>query len=352
MKTHIRRYVNEKHDVISAEDMKEALESHGGVKECRVAVAQLAPGRKPPENWKDGKEPAKEADNGRGPANGNGPASVAPSLSEDGVRADNFLLRRGLDHGQLITAKLIDFGCAYWETYPVCFDVGEGASNHIAPEVAEGRTCDDQHPCLQPGQTSGLRLQAGQQRGSQYLLGHDVSRRRGKNCQDMSDVKRTIRSIEIAHSPGYNTDNRRQHTRIKGDDTSSPSHSRPGQEYNSWFCRSIRESCKVRFNIIFECAAGVYYHKEDIQNMFQVGHHKTGNRLLRAVLADITSPPLLATIPTSARKTRGKDKKMYDDRDNNIKEVKKEVLKQRGEETERQKRKAVQVETERRELLA
>ncbi|CAH1242480.1 Hypp6753 [Branchiostoma lanceolatum] len=47
-KTHIRRYVNEKHDVISAEDMKEAMESHGGVKGCRVAVAQLAPGKETP----------------------------------------------------------------------------------------------------------------------------------------------------------------------------------------------------------------------------------------------------------------------------------------------------------------
>eukprot|EP00058_Branchiostoma_floridae_P012379 XP_002597867.1 hypothetical protein BRAFLDRAFT_105474 [Branchiostoma floridae] len=40
MKTHIRRYVNEKHDVLTAEDMKEALESHGGIKGCRIAVAQ------------------------------------------------------------------------------------------------------------------------------------------------------------------------------------------------------------------------------------------------------------------------------------------------------------------------
>ncbi|CAH1248588.1 Hypp8275 [Branchiostoma lanceolatum] len=40
MKTHIRRYVNEKHDVLTAESMKEALESHGGIKGCRIAVAQ------------------------------------------------------------------------------------------------------------------------------------------------------------------------------------------------------------------------------------------------------------------------------------------------------------------------
>ena len=38
MKGHIKRWVNEKHDVIRAEDMKAALESHGGIKGCRVAV--------------------------------------------------------------------------------------------------------------------------------------------------------------------------------------------------------------------------------------------------------------------------------------------------------------------------
>ncbi|KAI8498178.1 hypothetical protein Bbelb_241220 [Branchiostoma belcheri] len=43
MKSHIRRYVNEKHNVSTAKDMKEALEAHGGVKGCRVAVAQMAP---------------------------------------------------------------------------------------------------------------------------------------------------------------------------------------------------------------------------------------------------------------------------------------------------------------------
>ncbi|KAI8515676.1 hypothetical protein Bbelb_064890 [Branchiostoma belcheri] len=41
MKTHIRRYVNEKHDVLTANDMKEALESHGGIKGCRVATHDL-----------------------------------------------------------------------------------------------------------------------------------------------------------------------------------------------------------------------------------------------------------------------------------------------------------------------
>ena len=41
MKGHIKRWVNEKHDVIRAEDMKAALESHGGIKGCRVAVAEV-----------------------------------------------------------------------------------------------------------------------------------------------------------------------------------------------------------------------------------------------------------------------------------------------------------------------
>ena len=41
MKGRIKRWVNEKHDVIRAEDMKAALESHGGIKGCRVAVAEV-----------------------------------------------------------------------------------------------------------------------------------------------------------------------------------------------------------------------------------------------------------------------------------------------------------------------
>lgn len=41
MKAHIKRWVNEKHDVLTAEDMKEALESHRGTKGCRVAVVQV-----------------------------------------------------------------------------------------------------------------------------------------------------------------------------------------------------------------------------------------------------------------------------------------------------------------------
>ena len=41
MKTHIRQYVNKKHDVATAANMKEALKSHGGVTRSRVAVAAI-----------------------------------------------------------------------------------------------------------------------------------------------------------------------------------------------------------------------------------------------------------------------------------------------------------------------
>ena len=41
MKQYIRRYVNEKNDVLTASDVKKALESHGGVRGCRMAVAQI-----------------------------------------------------------------------------------------------------------------------------------------------------------------------------------------------------------------------------------------------------------------------------------------------------------------------
>ena len=41
MKAYIRRWVNEKHNVITAEDMKAALESHEGVKGVRAAVVQV-----------------------------------------------------------------------------------------------------------------------------------------------------------------------------------------------------------------------------------------------------------------------------------------------------------------------
>lgn len=41
MKQHIRRYVNEKHNVATADDVKKAFESHEGVKGCRIAVADV-----------------------------------------------------------------------------------------------------------------------------------------------------------------------------------------------------------------------------------------------------------------------------------------------------------------------
>ena len=43
MKSHIRRWVNEKNDVLTALDMKTALESHGGLKGCRTAVVKIDP---------------------------------------------------------------------------------------------------------------------------------------------------------------------------------------------------------------------------------------------------------------------------------------------------------------------
>ncbi|KAI8516326.1 hypothetical protein Bbelb_049070 [Branchiostoma belcheri] len=48
-----------------------------------------------------------------------------------------------------------------------------------------------------------------------------------------------------------------------------------------------------RFNILFECAAGVFYHSSHLRTMFEEGYVKAGNKLLRAVLADISSEPLL-----------------------------------------------------------
>ena len=41
MKAHIKRWVNKKHDVLTAEDMKLAIESHGGLKGCRAAVVEV-----------------------------------------------------------------------------------------------------------------------------------------------------------------------------------------------------------------------------------------------------------------------------------------------------------------------
>ena len=53
MKGHIQRWVNEKHDVVTAVDMKEALESYGGVRGCRMAVAKVDVARTAkPVEWK------------------------------------------------------------------------------------------------------------------------------------------------------------------------------------------------------------------------------------------------------------------------------------------------------------
>ncbi|PFX23631.1 hypothetical protein AWC38_SpisGene11813 [Stylophora pistillata] len=41
MKGHMQRWVNEKHEVVTAIDMKEALESYGGVRGCRITVAEV-----------------------------------------------------------------------------------------------------------------------------------------------------------------------------------------------------------------------------------------------------------------------------------------------------------------------
>ena len=40
-KAHIRQFVNEKNDVVTAEDMKRAIESYGGLRGCRVAVVEV-----------------------------------------------------------------------------------------------------------------------------------------------------------------------------------------------------------------------------------------------------------------------------------------------------------------------
>ena len=41
MKSHMRRYLNEGNNIISASDMKRALDSYGGVKGCRVSVVSV-----------------------------------------------------------------------------------------------------------------------------------------------------------------------------------------------------------------------------------------------------------------------------------------------------------------------
>ena len=45
MKAHIRRFVNENNDVATAEEMKKALESHGGLRGCCVAVVEIDPSK-------------------------------------------------------------------------------------------------------------------------------------------------------------------------------------------------------------------------------------------------------------------------------------------------------------------
>jgi hypothetical protein len=54
MKSHMRRWLNEKHDITTAEEMKTALESHGGVKGSRAAVVKLNTSR---DNASDNKIP-------------------------------------------------------------------------------------------------------------------------------------------------------------------------------------------------------------------------------------------------------------------------------------------------------
>ena len=54
MKAHIKRWVNERHDIVTAEDMKAAIESHGGIKGCRAVVVVVDTTR---ERNKDSKIP-------------------------------------------------------------------------------------------------------------------------------------------------------------------------------------------------------------------------------------------------------------------------------------------------------
>ena len=41
VKSHMRRYINERHDIKSASDMKAAIDSYGGVKGCQAAVVKV-----------------------------------------------------------------------------------------------------------------------------------------------------------------------------------------------------------------------------------------------------------------------------------------------------------------------
>ena len=45
MKAHIKRFVKENNDVTTAEEMKKALESNGGLRGCRVAVVEIDPSK-------------------------------------------------------------------------------------------------------------------------------------------------------------------------------------------------------------------------------------------------------------------------------------------------------------------
>ena len=45
MKSHMKLWVNEKHNITNAEEMKEALDSHGGIKGCQIAVYKISKDR-------------------------------------------------------------------------------------------------------------------------------------------------------------------------------------------------------------------------------------------------------------------------------------------------------------------
>ena len=52
MKSHINHWINEKNDVTTAEQLKQALDSHGGIVGCRIAVCKVNEQRKNAENIK------------------------------------------------------------------------------------------------------------------------------------------------------------------------------------------------------------------------------------------------------------------------------------------------------------
>ena len=43
LKSHMRRYINERHDIKTASDMKAVIDSYGGVKGCQAAVVKRRP---------------------------------------------------------------------------------------------------------------------------------------------------------------------------------------------------------------------------------------------------------------------------------------------------------------------